>query len=148
MYILNPDKEPLPWRAYCSVPSLVSPLNRSGSQELPNIYPNTTTGQLLPVFPPPDFDSLPPAGVFVAVFSVDSGFERRQLVRTTWASHPRSREGSGPSDSGFGTSRTIVRFILGQPRKNWEGRVRLEMESKFSTFSQNKGAYLTWDIPP
>jgi hypothetical protein len=53
------------------------------------------------------------------------------LVRTTWASHPRSRDGAGPGDDGTGTSRTIVRFILGQPRKDWERRVKLEMECKF-----------------
>ena len=50
------------------------------------------------------------------------------LVRTTWASHPRSRDGAGPGDDGAGTSRTIVRFILGQPRKDWERQVKLEME--------------------
>lgn len=128
MYVLNPDKDPLPWRAYCSIPSLVQPL--SASLDSPTIYPNSSDGQLLPIFPPPDFDTFPPAGVFVGIFSVDSAFERRQLVRTTWASHPRSRNGVGPGDNGFGTSRTIVRFILGLPRKNWERRVKLEMESK------------------
>lgn len=66
--------------------------------------------------------------MFVGVFSVDSAFERRMLVRTTWASHPRSREGADSSDGGAGTSRTIVRFILGQPRKEWERRVLLEMQ--------------------
>jgi hypothetical protein len=126
MYILNPDKDPLPWRAYCSMPSLVP-------SSLP-IYPNVSHGQLLPIFPPPDFDARPPAGVFVGIFSVDSAFERRQLVRTTWASHPRSRNGAGPGDNGFGTSRTIVRFILGLPRKNWDRRVKLEMESEYSSF--------------
>jgi len=64
----------------------------------------------------------------VGVFSMDSAFERRMLVRTTWASHPRSRDGAGDGDGGAGTSRTVVRFILGQPRKAWERRVRLEME--------------------
>jgi hypothetical protein len=52
------------------------------------------------------------------------------LMRTTWASHPRSRDGAGQGDDGFGTSRTIVRFVLGQPSKDWERRVKLEMESK------------------
>jgi len=84
----------------------------------------------MPVFPPPNFDSLPPAGVFVGVFSIDSAFERRELVRTTWANHPRSRDGAGLGDDGIGTSRTIVRFVLGQPRKEWERRVKLEMESE------------------
>ena len=86
----------------------------------------------VPPFPPPYFDLLPPVGLFVAVFSIDSAFERRMLVRTTWASHPRSRDGASPGDGGMGTSRTIVRFILGQPSKDWEHRVRLEVERKFA----------------
>lgn len=50
------------------------------------------------------------------------------LIRSKWASHPRSRNGAGHGDGGAGTSRTIVRFIMGQPRKTWERRVRVEME--------------------
>ncbi len=50
------------------------------------------------------------------------------LIRSTWATHPRSRNGAGHGDAGDGTSRTIVRFIMGQPRKTWERRIRLEME--------------------
>ncbi|KAI4523049.1 glycosyltransferase family 31 protein [Schizophyllum commune Loenen D] len=120
MYILNPDKEPLPWRAYCSVPP-------------PQYFPSDTSPAHLPlgqgyVFPPDNLDDIPPVGVFVGVFSVDSAFERRMLVRTTWASHPSSREGAGDGDGGEGTSRTVVRFILGQPRKDWEQQIRLEME--------------------
>jgi hypothetical protein len=61
---------------------------------------------------------------------MDSAFERRMLVRTTWASHPRSRDGAGEGDGGRGTSRTVVRFVLGQPRKDWERRIKLEMESE------------------
>ncbi|KAF7339491.1 Glycosyltransferase family 31 protein [Mycena sanguinolenta] len=78
MYILNPDKDPLPWRAYCSA---------------------------TPPFPPPEIDALPP---------------RR---------HVRSRNGAGDGDGGLGTSRTIVRFVMGEPRKDQERRVRLEMET-------------------
>ncbi|KAF8807379.1 hypothetical protein BYT27DRAFT_7189471 [Phlegmacium glaucopus] len=128
IYILNPDKEPLPWRAYCSIPSLAPPFDRPAPTTFPHIYPNITKGKTIPPFPPPDFDFLPPAGVFIGVFSIDSALERRMLVRTTWASHPRSRDGAGPGDDGAGTSRTIVRFILGQPRKDWERQVKLEME--------------------
>ncbi|KAF8213074.1 hypothetical protein K438DRAFT_1706645 [Mycena galopus ATCC 62051] len=102
MYILNPDKDPLPWRAYCSA---------------------------TPPFPPTEMDTLPPAGVLVGVFSIDSGYERRSLVRTTWASHNHSRNGAGDGDGGLGTSRTIVRFVMGEPRKDHERRVRLEMET-------------------
>ncbi|CAK5280525.1 unnamed protein product, partial [Mycena citricolor] len=101
MYILNPDKDPLPWRAYCFAS---------------------------PAFPPTNLDSLPPAGILLGVFSIDSGYERRSLVRTTWAKHVRSRNGAGDGDGGLGTSRTIVRFVMGQPRKDFERRIRLEME--------------------
>ncbi|KAF7306905.1 Glycosyltransferase family 31 protein [Mycena indigotica] len=102
MYILNPDKDPLPWRAYCSKTA---------------------------PFPPSHLDSLPPAGVFVGVFSIDSAFERRSLVRTTWANHAHSRNGAGAGDGGHGTSRTVVRFVMGEPKKDWERRIRLEMET-------------------
>jgi len=119
MHILNPDKEPLPWRAYCTAPELASywALN------------NITTGNSYPLFNASQLDDLPPAGIFVGVFSVDSAFERRMLIRSTWASHSRSRHGAGDGDNGEGTSRTIVRFVMGQPRKRMERRVRLEMDT-------------------
>lgn len=127
-YLLNPDKEPLPWRAYCAIPSMANPA------ELPlGAHRNSTASEpLLPMFPPDNLDTLPPAGVFIGVFTVDSGFERRAMIRTTWASHPRSRDGAGEGDLGVGTSRTIVRFIIGQPRKDWERRIALEIESMSS----------------
>ncbi|KAJ3512058.1 hypothetical protein NLJ89_g3749 [Agrocybe chaxingu] len=128
IYVLNPDKDPLPWRAYCSIPSLAPPFDRPAPPNTPHFYPNFTDGHILPEFPPSHFDDLPPAGVLVGVFSIDSGFERRMLIRTTWASHPRSRDGAGAGDDGLGTSRTLVRFVMGQPRKDWERRVKLEME--------------------
>lgn len=124
MYILNPDKEPLPWRAYCSIPPMAAP------PEPPGFLQSRSTHPSYHPFPPDNLDSLPPAGLFIGVFSVDSAFERRALVRSTWASHPRSRNGANDEDMGAGTSRTVVRFVLGQPRKDWERRVRLEMESK------------------
>ncbi|TFK41185.1 hypothetical protein BDQ12DRAFT_697078 [Crucibulum laeve] len=126
IYILNPDKEPLPWRAYCSAPQMSGPLETSPSSSYP--YLNMTMGVAAPPFPPANLDSLPPAGVFVGIFSIDSAFDRRMLVRTSWASHPRSRDGAGDGDNGAGTSRSIVRFILGQPQKDWERRIKLEME--------------------
>ncbi|TFK30418.1 hypothetical protein FA15DRAFT_580231 [Coprinopsis marcescibilis] len=123
MYILNPDKEPLPWRAYCTDTSLV-PLSDT-AHPLQGILVERSSSS----FPPANLDSLPPAGLFLGVFTVDSSFERRMLIRTTWASHSRSRNGAAEGDGGRGTSRTIVRFILGQPRKDWERRVKLEMET-------------------
>ncbi|KAK7058977.1 hypothetical protein VNI00_001601 [Paramarasmius palmivorus] len=128
MYILNPDKEPLPWRGYCSMPWMNSPPDIHDPGLYSDPYHNYTWGTFTPAFPHKELDELPPAGVFVGVFSTDSAYERRALVRSTWASHPRSRIGAGTGDGGAGTSRTVVRFILGQPRKDWERRVALEIE--------------------
>lgn len=61
---------------------------------------------------------------------MDSAIERRMLIRNSWANHPRSRNGAGVGDNGDGTSRTLVRFILGQPSKIWKRRIKLEMERK------------------
>ncbi|KAG6842231.1 hypothetical protein C0991_000201 [Blastosporella zonata] len=116
--------------AYCSNPHLTAQFDPYPSSSAPYPFqPADTSSTKPPPFPPTNLDSLSPAGVFVGVFSVDSSFERRMLVRTTWATHPRSREGAGDGDGGVGTSRTIVRFILGQPRKDWERRIKLEMET-------------------
>ncbi|KAH7916449.1 glycosyltransferase family 31 protein [Hygrophoropsis aurantiaca] len=152
MYILNPDKEPLPWRAYCSIPP---PTTLSPHLRAAPLYPyiDPISEPEPQSFPPDDLDSLPPAGVFLGVFSMDSGFERRMLIRTTWAGHPRSRNGAGAGDDGKGTSRTLVRFILGQPRKGWERRIQTEMEMYNdivilpSPENMNSGkthAYFTW----
>jgi len=119
LYILNPDKEPLPWRAYCTIPPTTSVPPRYRTT-LPYPYINPLPKVMPPSFPPDDLDTLPPAGLFLGVFSMDSSLERRMLIRTTWATHPRSRNGAGEGDDGMGTSRTVVRFILGQPRKGWE----------------------------
>jgi hypothetical protein len=77
-----------------------------------------------PAFPVDNnFYQLSPAGVFLGIFSMDSGLERRMFVRTTFANHERSRVDNG-------TSRTIVRFILGKPRPEWDRRIQLEAESE------------------
>ncbi|KAG9005944.1 hypothetical protein FRB94_001072 [Tulasnella sp. JGI-2019a] len=96
IYILNPDKYALPWRDYCA---------------------NTPE-----TFPPENFESLPPAGVFLGVFSMDAAVERRMLIRTTYASHVRSRGLDAATD------RTVLRFILGTPKREWERRIQLEMQ--------------------
>ncbi|KAI0788444.1 hypothetical protein C8Q75DRAFT_719845 [Abortiporus biennis] len=129
IYILNPDKEPLPWRGYCTIPSMSyspPPSTLPPTASFPHIPPQDFGP---PSFPPENFDSIPPAGVFVGVFSVDTAVERRMMIRSMWASHARSRNGAGEGDDGVGTSRTVVRFILGQPRRDWERRIRLEMET-------------------
>ncbi|KAJ8595903.1 hypothetical protein M405DRAFT_727139 [Rhizopogon salebrosus TDB-379] len=152
LYILNPDKEALPWRAYCTIPPTTSaPPQYRGV--LPYPYVNPLPEVMPPSFPPDDLDSLPPAGLFLGVFSMDSALERRMLIRTTWATHPRSRNGAGDGDDGIGTSRTVVRFILGQPRKGWERRIQTEVEMFNDIIilpcpeNMNSGkshAYFTW----
>ncbi len=140
MHILEPDKEPLPWRLYCSIPrTSVTPPPLNASAFSPS-YPFSalthadlsSISSIIPApFPPPNLEELPPAGLFVGVFSMDSAVERRMLVRTTWANHERSRNGAGVGDSGRGTSRSVVRFILGRPSSSWEERIKLEAESMY-----------------
>ncbi|KZT02672.1 glycosyltransferase family 31 protein [Laetiporus sulphureus 93-53] len=128
IYILNPDKEPLPWRGYCTIPQFST---APPSYDLPTTasFPHSLPENFTPpTFPSVDLDTLSPAGVFVGVFSMDNAVERRMLIRSSWASHQRSRDGAGEGDGGVGTSRTIVRFILGQPRKEWQRRIMLENE--------------------
>ncbi|KAI9444781.1 hypothetical protein H4582DRAFT_1911232 [Lactarius indigo] len=83
IHLLNPDKEPLPWRAYCtSILAVVTAL--------------------------------------------------------------------ATATDGAGTSRTVVRFIMGQPRKTWERRVRVEMEeyNDYSTMAWVPPLYFDTEIPP
>lgn len=127
MYILNPDKAPVPWRGYCTIPEANDyPEPLSYTAYFPK---QPSAGFSTPSFPPDDFETLPPAGVFLGVFSMDSSYERRQLIRSTYATHPRSRNGAGAGDGGNGTSRTIVRFIMGRPRSDMERRVKLEIDT-------------------
>ncbi|KAG9103712.1 hypothetical protein FRC06_008706 [Ceratobasidium sp. 370] len=134
MHILNPDKYMLPWRSYCSLAPAFPPKASSSSFQ-------------------PLLEDLPPAGIFVGVMSMDSAFERRQLIRSTWASHERSRGGASGEQGLNNTSRTVVRFILGQPRKDWERRIQLEHQSYHDLVilpikeNMNNGkthAYFTW----
>ncbi|KAF8603066.1 hypothetical protein BDV93DRAFT_556983 [Ceratobasidium sp. AG-I] len=96
-YLLNPDKYQLPWRSFCT---------------------------LTPSFPPssPALSSLPPVGLFIGVMSTAASYERRQLIRSTWASHPLSR------GSERGTERTVVRFVVGMEDGSVRRRVELENE--------------------
>jgi hypothetical protein len=83
-----------------------------------------------PPFPPPNLDELAPAGVFLGVFSIAKSLDRRMLIRSTWAAHPYSRNGAGAGDGGLGTSRTILRFVMGKPAKDYEALIAMENESK------------------
>jgi hypothetical protein len=94
-------------------------------------------------------DSLPPVNVFVGVFSVDSSYERRHLIRQTYARH------SLPIDprTGKPANNVQLKFILGRPRSNHARRIALEMET-FNDLvvldtreNMNRGkthAYFTW----
>lgn len=62
IWILNPDKEPKPWRAFCA-------------QSSP--------------FPHDLADSLAPVDVFVGVMTMDSRAERRSVIRSTYGAHTR-----------------------------------------------------------
>ncbi|KAK0525101.1 hypothetical protein OC834_005288 [Tilletia horrida] len=98
IYILNPDKEPKTWQYFCT-----------SQQDFPHALA----------------DSLAPVDVFVGVFSIDSSYERRQLIRSTYASLTL------PHDVHTGAQLTNVqlKFILGRPRKLHARRVALEMEA-------------------
>lgn len=71
MYLLNPDKAPLPWRSYCAME---------------------------PPFAAAELAKHPPVGVFLGVMSTDTAVERRMLIRSTWAQHVRSRGSDGSTD--------------------------------------------------
>lgn len=117
------DTDPLPWRAYCSMPSISRP-----PHVLPGIEPDETRLNSMLSFPPSDLDDIPPVGVFIGMFTKDESVERRAMVRDSFASHPRSRNGAGLGDHGAGTSKTIVRFIIGRPRRSMQRQVDLEMQ--------------------
>lgn len=98
IYILNPDKEPKPWHTFC---------------------------QKQPAFPHAYCDALAPVDVFVGVFSIDSAYERRHLIRSTYATHELPLD----PHTGMPTSNVQVKFIIGKPRRAHARRVALEMET-------------------
>ncbi|QRW20851.1 glycosyltransferase family 31 protein [Rhizoctonia solani] len=127
-WITREDKYQLPWRSYCT---------------------------LQPEFPPTNLslESIPPVGLFIGVMSTAMSTQRRQLIRSTWASHPRSRGGVDGHSDLEGTSRTVVKFIIGAPSPSAERRLRLENELYGDIVvlpireNMNEGkthAYFTW----
>lgn len=70
----------------------------------------------------PDVDLLQPVGVFIGVFTMDEGRDRRMLIRQTYGIHPKSRVP--------GTEGVRIKFVMGQPRAGYERSVELEMESE------------------
>ena len=168
-YILDPDKEALPWRRYCNAdhPSLYSlqpsPISSSssstlfgfGAAEQLSLQPLSCGGLAWPygAQTPASFEGelqsdlsdLEPVGVFVGVFTVDAAVKRRNLIRMSYGSHPRSRT---PNAEGL-----RMRFIMGRPSARYRKAIELEIEA-FNDIvildipeNMNAGkthAYFTW----
>ncbi|CAO1625654.1 unnamed protein product [Parajaminaea phylloscopi] len=97
IYILNPDKEPKPWRTFC--------------------------GESKP-FPHDLADSLAPVDVFVGVMTMDAKYERRAIIRQTYAAHTLPVDAT----TGHAMSNVQLKFVMGSPRPEFARRVALEME--------------------
>ncbi|CAE6437474.1 unnamed protein product [Rhizoctonia solani] len=93
IYFVNSFKVALPWRRYCM--------------------------ETAP-FPPANYSTLAPVGVFLGVLTVASGYERRMMIRESYAAHPASRIP--------GTERTVVRFVMGLPTGEEIQSVQIENE--------------------
>lgn len=133
-HVLNPDKEPLPYRAYCSADhptmySLQDPTldaasvgTRSSNLVLAPLTPSDLTWQAPYSADLQSIDDLDPVGVLVGVFTTDNRLRRRQMIRQSYASHWRSRR--------EGTEGVRVRFVMGRPRAKFARAVQLEMEGE------------------
>lgn len=96
-YLEDPDKALAPWRQYCA-------------EE--------------PWFVNADVESLAPVNYLAGILTVDEKFERRQVIRSTYASLTMPRH----SETGQPLGNVHVKFILGRPRKEYADRIALEME--------------------
>ncbi|WFD32330.1 hypothetical protein MSPP1_003375 [Malassezia sp. CBS 17886] len=96
-YILDPDKERMPWRQDCAA------------------QPNFVNAAV---------DNLAPVDLFVGVLTMDRNFERRQVIRDTYASLTL------PLDAATGQplGNVQVKFVLGRPARRYADRIALEME--------------------
>ena len=140
-YILNPDKEALPWRQYChsSYPSLYSLQDLSKPSDYDFGFGRSTSLTLAPltqqhaawpyqteqpytVESKSDLAKLEPVGILIGVFTTDSGVERRHMIRQSYASHWRSRK--------EGTEGVRVRLVMGKPRAKFAKAIELEMEGQ------------------
>lgn len=143
-YILDPDKAALPWREYASqdYPTIFSIQDADwDNSALRGYLPPLSV--LKPVsaqhhhWPYPGYDYAPhqedlhggprvdnlePTTVYIAVFTYDVGLDRRNLIRQSYASHPRSRTS--------GTEGVRLRFLLGRPRPQFKDMVEAEMEGE------------------
>lgn len=93
----DPDKALMPWRQYCA-------------EE--------------PWFVNADVEHLAPVNLLVGVITVDEKFERRQVIRNTYASLTTPRH----PETGQPLGNVLVKFVLGRPRKEYAERIALEME--------------------
>ncbi|WFD22390.1 hypothetical protein MEQU1_001060 [Malassezia equina] len=96
-YLQDPDKALVPWRQYCSEQ---------------------------PWFVRADVEHLAPVNFLVGVITVDEKFERRQVIRSTYASLTTPRH----PETGQPLGNVQVKFVLGRPRKEYAERIALEME--------------------
>lgn len=142
IYILNPDKAALPWRQYChsDYPTLYSLQHPSSSSEYDlfghssalTLAPLTHEHSAWPYHPhkeqpysvesKSDLAQLEPVGILLGVFTIDSGVERRHMIRQSYGSHWRSRK--------EGTEGVRLRFVMGRPRAKYAKAVELEMEGE------------------
>lgn len=76
-----------------------------------------------------------PVGVFVGVFTTDEKVERRNMIRQSYGSHPRSRR--------LGTEGVKVMFIMGRPRHSYLKAVQLESEGESNRGTRLTGSMLT-----
>ncbi|CAK9784825.1 hypothetical protein CC85DRAFT_259945 [Cutaneotrichosporon oleaginosum] len=141
-YILDPDKAALPWREYAmqDYPTVFSIQDADWDNDalggylppLSVVKPLSAQHELWP-YPGYDYaphrenlhggprvDDLEPTTVYVAVFTYDVGVDRRNLIRQSYASHPRSRTP--------GTEGVRLRFIMGRPRPQFKHMVDAEVE--------------------
>ena len=138
-HVLNPDKTPLPWRSYCSAtqPTVYSLQPDFTHSSYFGDNPSLTLAPLSPSDPQWPYSTaetpsiaasleMAPVGVFVGVFTTDEKAERRNMIRQSYGSHPRSRRS--------GTEAVKVMFIMGRPRRRYRKAVELESEGMFSLF--------------
>lgn len=143
-YILDPDKAALPWREYATAeyPTIFSIQdadwdNSALGGSLPPLSilkPVTSNHSLWPYpgyeYAPhsenlhggPRVDDVEPTTLFIAIFTYDKGAHRRNLIRQSYAKHPRSRR---PGSEGV-----RLRFVMGTPRPGYKEAVDKEIESE------------------
>lgn len=127
-YILRPDRINMT-RAHAYPrfwPKLVDENGRYHGYT-PNLEPLTPQHRAWPYMSPEfptlvDAEGLTPVGVLIGVLTTDDNAKRRQLIRSTYGSHPNSREP--------GTEAVSIVFVLGQPRQEYASQVADEAEGE------------------